>query len=86
MKRRRALRGRHARGDRVAVPRRAVGGVVTHHHPAPIAERLERLLSMPEPNSGCVLWIGSTWSDGSGIRCALTRPCPYHELREKETR
>jgi hypothetical protein len=31
---------------------------------APIAERLERL-SIPEPNSGCRIWLGSIW-DGYG--------------------
>ena len=35
-------------------------------------------------------WICTGWRcrhrRASGIRCALTRPCPYHELREKETR
>lgn len=33
---------------------------------APIEERLERL-SMPEPNTGCVLWMGTTISDGYGM-------------------
>jgi hypothetical protein len=33
--------------------------------PIPIAERLERL-SMPEPNSGCVLWLGHIDKYGYG--------------------
>jgi len=34
--------------------------------PAPIAERLERL-SMPEPMSGCTLWVGGDNGLGYGV-------------------
>jgi hypothetical protein len=34
--------------------------------PVPITDRLDRL-SMPEPNGGCVLWLGALNSDGYGL-------------------